>query len=188
MKENRNYIYIEFESNGIVLVLQGLVFTLHSGSTLDGTPFDPVANLTASFGGKDRVNRIRSFIKRLKSKNANVKIVSTSWAPISAEQWQQYLMNITGTMDLGFEEDKILSLEDPGPGKSADKGNMIKRDMRNDDIEFDAGLFADDSRGNIRSAMRVCNTLLLPQRLGLDGTDCAYIEALVSIKKLLGYY
>ena len=169
-------------------MLQGLVFTLHSGSTLDGTPFDPVANLTASFGGKDRVNRIRSFIKRLKSKNANVKIVSTSWAPISAEQWQQYLMNITGTMDLGFEEDKILSLEDPGPGKSADKGNMIKRDMRNDDIEFDAGLFADDSRGNIRSAMRVCNTLLLPQRLGLDGTDCAYIEALVSMKKLIGYY
>ena len=66
------------------------------------------------------------------------------------------------------------------PGLSADKGKVIKQDMLEDEIEFNEALFSDDSTGNIKSAKDVCNTLLLPKRLGLDGTDCAYMEALVS--------
>ena len=164
-----------------------MVKTLYYGTNLDGTPFDPVANLTESFGGRDRVIRIKGFIDRLRYKSGNVKIVSTSWAPVTEEQWQEYLINVTNTFDFGFEENTTLSLEDPGPGKSADKGEVIKIDMEYDDLRFDEALFADDSTSNIKSAKDVCNTLLLPKRLGLDGTDCAYMEALVSMKKVLAF-
>jgi len=165
----------------------GLVKTLYYGTNLDGTPFDPVANLTESFGGRERVIRIKGFIDRLRYKGGNVKIVSTSWAPVTEEQWQEYLINVTNTFDFGFEENTTLSLEDPGPGKSADKGEVIKIDMEYDDLRFDEALFADDSTSNIKSAKDVCNTLLLPKRLGLDGTDCAYMEALVSMNKVLAF-
>ena len=166
---------------------KGLVKTLYYGTNLDGTPFDPVANLTESFGGRERVIRIKGFIDRLRYKGGNVKIVSTSWAPVTEEQWQEYLINVTNTFDFGFEENTTLSLEDPGPGKSADKGEVIKIDMEYDDLRFDEALFADDSTSNIKSAKDVCNTLLLPKRLGLDGTDCAYMEALVSMNKVLAF-
>ena len=157
------------------------------GTDLEGHSFDPIANLTESFGGPERINRIKSFIGRLRSRNANVKMVSTSWAPVSEEQWKEYLINVTSIFDLGFDDDNTLALEDPGPGLSADKGEVIKEDMGEDDVEFDGALFADDSTSNIKSAKGVCNTLLLPKRVGLDGTDCAYMEALVSMKKVLGF-
>ena len=124
---------------------------------------------------------------RLRSRKASVKIVSTSWAPVTEEQWKEYLVNVTNSFDLGFAENETLSLEDPGPGLSADKGIVIKKDMEEDNVGFDNALFADDSQSNIQSAREVCNTLLLPKRVGLDGTDCAYIEALVSMKKVLGF-
>merc|ERR1711894_48997 len=165
----------------------GLVNTLYEGTDLNGLPFDPVANLTHSFGGSERVTRIKGFLNRLRSKNGNIKIVSTSWAPVSEEQWKEYLINVTGTFNLGFDEDSTLSLEDPGPGKSADKGAVIQLDMTEEDIEFSEALFADDSTSNIKSAKAVCNTLLLPKRRGLDGTDCAYMEALVSLRKVLAF-
>ena len=71
------------------------------------------------------------------------------------------------------------------PGLSADKGEVIKQEMAKEGIRFEEALFADDSTNNIETAKDVCNTLLLPKRLGLDGTDCAYMEALVSMKKVL---
>lgn len=160
---------------------------MYYGTDLDGTPFDPVTNLTQSFGGTERVIRVKGFLDRLRSKNGKLQIVSTSWAPVTDEQWQEYLINVTGTFDLGFDENTILSLEDPGPGKSADKGAVIQLDMTEDGINFDEALFADDSTSNIKSATDVCNTLLLPKRRGLDGTDCAYMEALVSMKKVLAF-
>ena len=51
-------------------------------------------------------------------------------------------------------------------------------------IEFNEALFADDSRSNIKSAKDVCNTLYLPKQLGLDGTDCAFVEALASLSNV----
>ena len=161
--------------------------TLYYGTDLNGNPFNPIEDLTESFGGTERVLRIKGFIDRLRYKGGNVKLVSTSWAPVTEEQWREYLVNVTNTFDLGFESNTILSLEDPGPGKSADKGEVILQDMREDDINFDEALFADDSTSNINSATDVCNTLLLPKRLGLDGTDCAYMEALVSMRKVLTF-
>ena len=57
--------------------------------------------------------------------------------------------------------------------------------MLKDGTGFDEALFTDDSGGNINSTKEVCNTLLLPKKKGLDGTDCAYKEALVSTGKVL---
>merc|ERR1712018_884275 len=51
----------------------GLVTALYSGIALDGTSFDPVAKLTESFGGNERITRIKGFIDRLRSRNALVK-------------------------------------------------------------------------------------------------------------------
>ena len=113
--------------------------------------------MTESFGGHERITRIKGFIDRLRSRNALVKIVSTSWAPVTEEQWKEYLINVTGTFDLGFDHNNTISLEDPGPGLSANKGKTIKEDMKEDDVEFDGALFADDSTSNIKSAKLVCN-------------------------------
>jgi len=126
----------------------GLVTALYSGKALDGTSFDPVAKLTESFGGNERITRIKGFIDRLRSRNALVKIVSTSWAPVTEDQWKEYLINVTDTFHLGFEDNSTISLEDPGPGLSANKGKVIKEDMIEDDVEFDGALFADDSTSN----------------------------------------
>ena len=102
--------------------------TLYYGKDLDGTPFDPIVNLTKSFGGPLRAARIKGFLHRLRSKGGNIKIVSTSWAPVTEEQWKAYLINITSPFDLGFDENTTLSLEDPGPGLSADKGKWSSFD------------------------------------------------------------
>ena len=157
------------------------------GFAIDGRPLDPIQNLTTSFGGEERIKRIRRFLDRLRLHRASVKIISTSWFPVTEIQWKEYLINITNTFDMGFEDDEVLSLADPGPGLSANKGDVIKADMKDSNVDFDGALFSDDSKGNIKSAKGICNTVLLPKRLGLDGTDCAYVEALVGMKMILGF-
>ena len=99
-----------------MIYFQGLVNTLYYGNSLDGTPFNPISNLTHSFGGQERLKRIKKFIERLRSKGGNVKIVSTSWGPVTDKQWKKYLINVTSSFNLGFDESTTLSLEDPGPG------------------------------------------------------------------------
>ena len=59
--------------------------------------------------------------------------------------------------------------------------------MAKEGIRFEEALFANDSKNNIKTVRDVCNTLLLPKRLGLDGTDYGYMEALVSMKKVLAF-
>ena len=157
-----------------------MVKTLFYGTDLDGRLFDPIADLLKSFGGPERIINIKRFLDRLRYKNANIKLVSTSWAPVTEKQWQEYLINVTNTFDLGFKNNDVLSLEDPGPGIRADYGEAIRRDMEYFDLGFNEALFAGDGIDNIKSAKGVCNTLLLPKNVGLDQTDCAYIEALVS--------
>ena len=155
--------------------------TLFYGADLEGRQFDPIADLVKSFGGRERIIKIKQFIDRLRYKGASVKIISTSWAPVTEKQWQTYLINVTNTFDLGFKDNNVLTLEDQGPGIRTDYGEAIKIDMESDDLGFDEALLAGDGIDNIKSAKDVCNTLLLPKNIGLDETDCAYIEALVSL-------
>ena len=109
-----------------------------------------------------------------------VKIVSTSWFPIAEEQWQEYLFYVTNQFGLEFSKDQILAEEDPGPGLSADKGRTIREDYQEDyDPNVPAemqpflsnAMFADDSTGNIKSALKVCNLLHMVERKGLGKSD-----------------
>merc|ERR1712224_681689 len=80
-------------------------------------------------------------------------------------------------MELGFSKDEILAVEDPGENLSADKGQRIRDDQNIKEDEFmgDA-MFADDSTGNIRSAINVTNLLWMEERKGLGERDIEYIK------------
>ena len=73
-----------------------MVQILFYGTDLDGRQFDPIPDLTQSFGGRERIIKLKRFINRLRHKKANVKLVSTSWAPVTEKQWKEYLINVIG--------------------------------------------------------------------------------------------
>jgi len=158
-----------------------LVTTIKEGKKIDGDTLFNVSNadnkeLIESFGGKDRLGNITLFLGNLREANASVKIVSTSWFPITEKQWQEYLYYITQQFELGFEKNEILTVLDPGVGKSADKGAKIQSDAGIEDGNFlYQAIFADDSWGNIKSSRNICYTLYLRKREGLDLQDRDYI-------------
>ena len=133
--------------------------------------------LVKSMGGPERLKKIQNFLDDLRDTNVTLKIVSTSWYPITEEQWQEYLAYVSNVMELGFLKDEILAVEDPGEGLSADKGQRIRDDQNItvDDFVSDA-MFADDSTGNIRSAIDVTNLLWMHERKGLGERDIEYIK------------
>ena len=120
---------------------------------------------------------IANFLKNLRSNSISVKIVSTSWYPITADQWQEYLYYVSNLLGLGFVKEEILTVDDPGPGLSADKGAKIREDKNLEEGYLNTAMFADDSSGNIKSALMVCNTLYIIKRKGLSITDMSYIKA-----------
>ena len=135
------------------------------------------AELVKSMGGPERLEKIQNFLDDLREANVTVKIVSTSWYPITEAQWQEYLAYVSEVMELGFSKDEILAVEDPGENLSADKGQRIRDDqnIKEDEFVSDA-MFADDSTGNIRSAINVTNLLWMEERKGLGERDIEYIK------------
>ena len=147
----------------------GTVFSVSNANNIE---------LIESFGGADRLETIKSFLKQLTGAGAKVKIVSTSWFPITENQWKEYLFYVSSELKLGFLKDDILTVADPGPGLSADKGAKIQKDQK--DAGGNGGylkqaIFADDSWGNIKSSRNVCQTLYINERKGLDVEDREYI-------------
>ena len=141
-------------------------------------------NLTASLGGNERLLEMQTFLDELRNASIPVKIVSTSWYPITEAQWQEYLFYVSDLLNLGFFKDEILAVEDPGEGLSADKGRRIRKDQGDSDDEtpsemkpfYSDVMFADDSTGNIKSALKVCNLLYMVERKGLGKSDMDYIK------------
>ena len=96
-----------------------------------------------------------------------------------------------------FPRDNILGLDDPGVGIQADKGSKLKSKLDSLDIDISMAqcIFADDKLGNLNWAYcdgtdadgdlcsdyggnrAICDTLLIQEREGMDGTDMNYIEA-----------
>ena len=103
--------------------------------------------------------------------------MNPTWYPITADQWQEYLYYVSNLLGLGFFKEEILTVDDPGPGLSADKGAKIREDKNLEEGYLDSAMFADDSSGNIKSALMVCNTLYLIERRGLSRRDMKYINA-----------
>ena len=124
---------------------------------------------------------INIFLAKLRSENISVKIVSTSWYPITADQWQEYLYYVSNLLGLGFVKEEILTVDDPGPGLSADKGAKIREDKNLEEGYLNTAIFVDDSSENIKSALMVCNTLYLIKRKGLSKTDMRYIKASIQM-------
>ena len=141
-------------------------------------------NLTDSLGGNERLLEMQTFLEELRNAKIPVKIVSTSWYPITEAQWQEYLFYVSNLLNLGFFKDEILAVEDPGKGLSADKGKRIREDQGDFDEQtppemrpfFSDVMFADDSTGNIKSALKVCNLLYMVERKGLGQSDMNYIN------------
>ena len=164
-----------------MIYLQAMVNTIIDGKKMDNTSFSAI-NVTeefiTSFGGEARLANITNFLQFLRDNNVAVKILSTSWFPITEPQWKNYLFNVTSKFGLGFQEDEILTIADPGPGKSACKGCIIQKDLNLDATQFSGEtMFADDSWGNINSARNIANTLWLKKRIGLEDQDIDYIKA-----------
>ena len=141
-------------------------------------------NLIDSLGGNERLLEMQTFLDELRNATIPVKIVSTSWYPITEAQWQEYLFYVSNLLNLGFFKDEILAVEDPGEGFSADKGERIRDDQKDFYAEdsremlpfYSDVMFADDSTGNIKSALKVCNLLYMVERKGLGKSDMDYIK------------
>ena len=108
------------------------------------------------------------------------------WAIIQYVEFEEY-----------FPRDHILGLDDPGPGIQADKGSKLKEKLDELDMGIEKAecIFADDKLGNLNWAncngydadgdscddyggtRNYCDTLLIQEREGMDGTDMNYIEA-----------
>ena len=142
---------------------------------------DPPAHLTTNFGGPERLATVTESLARLRDGGrVGVQVISTSWYPVTAVQWQHYLVHVSGgQLDLGFAPEDLHTIADPGPGKSADKGAWIQEDMERRRLGFAAAAFADDSGANIATAAGVCNTLWVEARNGLTDTDWSYLETMV---------
>lgn len=156
---------------------------------IETLPNKGLPNITRSIGGEPKAGymkigrqaAMKSWLGRLrKAINGRVFIMSTSWYPVSAIQWKNFILYVSKKVEFGFDAEHVLSIADPGPGLASDKGSVIKANMKKTGATFEKAIFADDSAGNIKSAKDVCNTLHVSKRLGIDDTDRDYIEALVS--------
>eukprot|EP01083_Nonionella_stella_P193535 714695_1 len=164
---------------------------------------DPLLRTKIAFGNDTRINRLKLHLERVLGddstvEDGNIYVLTTSWEPVPAEYWADlvYEMLKIINFDIYFPREHILALDDPGPGIQADKGAVAKNKMDEVGItEMSACIFLDDKQGNLNFAncdgtdpvgascddyggnRHICDTLLIQERLGLDGTDKNYIEA-----------
>ncbi len=145
----------------------------------------PAANITEAFGGPSRLARLRAFFATLASSDGmlQVRLLSTSWHPVSAAAWGAYLTEVTSAAGLRWSpigddggEGWIIALADPGPGLSANKGSAIAQRLAAWGLAAHQALLVDDSEGNIASAAGNCDTVWLPQRQGMSNLVLDYIE------------
>ena len=124
--------------------------------------------------GPSKVNQNTSIKHKNTIRSIVVKILSTTWFPITENQWQEYLFYVSNLLNLGFEKEDILAVEDPGPGIPANKGERIRVDQ-NAKVFQGQVMFADDSTGSINSALNVSNLLWMKDRTGLGEEDMEFI-------------
>jgi len=122
-----------------------------------------------------RISNLANFLSKLRASGILVYILSTSWYPVTAEQWKNYILLTMEVATLGFDADHIMALPVAVPGAGADKGEAIRTKLAELQLTKEQCIFTDDSSGNIKSAQGVCNTIWLKQRRGLDESDLFYL-------------
>jgi len=122
-----------------------------------------------------RITNLANALSKLRGNGMMVYILSTSWYPVTADQWKNYVLMTMEVANLGFDADHIISLPVAVPGQGADKGKAIQAKLAELKMTKEQCLFTDDSSGNIKSAQGICNTLWLTQRRGLEEADLFYM-------------
>jgi len=146
---------------------------------------DPLAAVVETFGGQERMDRMKSHFETLEAAGVDLYIVSTSWYAVTAEEWAKFIFTTleTAGMDSFFPLDKILTLADPGEGVAADKGQVIRDKLAEIGVAPNQALFADDSEGNFQKAIGngdvAAETLYVQPRTGLSDEALDYIESRV---------
>lgn len=70
------------------------------------------------FGDESRRDRLHSHFNKQNNVDVDLYVLSTSWEPVPAEEWGDFIydaLQIAGYSS-DFPRDKILTLDDPGPG------------------------------------------------------------------------
>ena len=97
------------------------------------------------FNGKTRVDSLRTGLEEARRQmGGNVVMLSASWDPTPANVWSAYLLQVLTDLKLGFDEEHINAVDDPGPGISADKGNKFVDIAKNIHAEVKRGVHCDD--------------------------------------------
>merc|ERR1711871_15021 len=117
----------------------------------------------------------------LRKAGTKVFILSTSWWPVTAEQWRAYLLLCDSVTKLGFDADHIIALGVKSPGKGADKGAAIQSKLQDLGVSPGQCLFADDASDNIQSATKKCDTLWVQQRRGLEESDMHFVMSRAAV-------
>eukprot|EP00483_Globobulimina_turgida_P000850 UN00851 len=117
-----------------------------------------------AFGNTSRINRLKAHFDNVLGEDSSIEkfyILSTSWMPVPASEWAAFIYQtlVYVGLDAYFPLENILTLDDPGPGNSADKGAKAQITLTELGItSVNACLDSDDSSGNIASFVGICDT------------------------------
>mmetsp|Transcript_3391 Transcript_3391/g.6343 ORF Transcript_3391/g.6343 Transcript_3391/m.6343 type:complete len:510 (+) Transcript_3391:4656-6185(+) len=146
---------------------------------------DPSSAVLATFGGQDRLNRLKLHFQRVtESDKVSLYFVSTSWYSIPKEEWAKFILTTLklAGLDEFFSSStaSILSLDDPGDGIPANKGVVVRSKIQELELTAQDAIFADDSQGNFLSSVHGGNlaaeTIYVQPRTGLSDAALAYME------------
>lgn len=128
--------------------------------------------------GKTRLDRLVLHLKRLQDKKIGLYMVSTSWEKVPAKEWANFIIAVFKSVGINkfFDADKVLTLDDPGPGIPADKGAVIEKKLKELSLRPDDAIFVDDSASNIKTAKGKVDTLWIQQRDGMDFSEMGHVE------------
>ena len=142
---------------------------------------DPEALVLETFGGQERLDRVKNHFETLVDAGVDLYIVSTSWYAVPATAWANFIfatLEYAG-LEQYFPIETILTLDDPGEGEAADKGLVIREKLEELGLDASDAIFSDDSEGNFLSAVQgdlSVETLYVQPRTGLSNEALSYIE------------
>ena len=183
---NVNYFFFDYDNtlnvNGDTGLSRQLRDTINqtypNGSTNINIVIDTLhqninfaSEIVNSFGGSDRINRLRDMFSYLSKNNKHVYICSTSWYPITAAQWKTYLYYIMNFNGIPLDSQHILALPAIPGSTASQKGQTIYNVMLTNSQQYNNAIFYDDGLVNIQSAIGVCITRWLSRHMGMKSID-----------------
>jgi len=150
-----------------------------SAAIAEGPAIDGTNSTGYGINGTDRRDRLIQTFNVLRQYNVAIKVLSTSWSRINSTQWAYFLTKVFENCGLNgyLNATNIIALNDPGSGISGDKGGTAQAVLVANGWAMDQGLLADDSIGNINTAIGKVGWLQVIPRDGLAVDALAYIEA-----------